>query len=60
MSWMQKLYETYENCKMNIGDSNDSQPLLPICHTPQNAHIEITVPQQNLWVNLGSGRLPSV
>lgn len=43
MSWIQKLYETYDNCNGSIGDPNDIQPLLPICHTPQNAHIEITI-----------------
>lgn len=43
MSWLQKLYETYENCQASIGDLNDTQPLLPICHTPQNAQIEIVI-----------------
>ena len=43
MSWIQKLYETYENCRSHVGDFNDRVPLLPICHTPQNAHIEIAV-----------------
>ena len=43
MSWIQKLYETYENCKASIGDPNEKVPLFPICHTPQNAQIEIAV-----------------
>lgn len=45
MSWMQKLYETYENCQIAIGQSTDVKviPLLPICHTTQKAQIEITI-----------------
>lgn len=41
MSWLQKLYETYEQCfcaPQFVGN-----PLLPIGHTTQNAHIEVTV-----------------
>lgn len=44
MSWIQKLYETYENCQSMIGESqNDNVPLLPICHTTQKAQIEIAI-----------------
>lgn len=45
MSWIQKLYETYENCSSMIGkiESDDQVPLLPICHTTQKAHIEIVI-----------------
>ncbi len=45
MSWIQKLYETYDNCQSMIGASaNDNEiPLLPICHTTQKAQIEITI-----------------
>ncbi len=50
MSWIQKLYETYENCQDSIGDSNDRQPLLPICHTPQNAQIEIAVDKNGNFI----------
>jgi len=44
---MQKLYETYENCQSEIGvNSVDNQvPLLPICHTTQQAQIEIMLDQ---------------
>lgn len=47
MSWMQKLYETYEKCQSMIGlDSDESGvPLLPICHTTQEAQIEIIIDQ---------------
>lgn len=45
MSWIQKLYETYNNCEGMIGTGSDDNkvPLLPICHTTQKAHIEITI-----------------
>jgi CRISPR-associated protein Csd1 len=45
MNWIQSLYETYENCQNIIGvvESENQVPLLPICHTTQKAHIEITL-----------------
>lgn len=47
MSWIQKLYETYENCQSMIGIASDEGevPLLPICHTTQKAQIEIVIDQ---------------
>lgn len=47
MSWIQKLYETYENCQSMIGTNTDGKevPLLPICHTTQKAQIEIVIDQ---------------
>lgn len=41
MSWIQKLYETYEHCKGH--EPPGSARLMPISHTPQQAHIEITL-----------------
>lgn len=41
MSWIQKLHETYEQCKGH--EPPGSEPLMPISHTPQQAHIEITL-----------------
>jgi len=41
MSWMQKLYETYEQCADVPQFAND--PLLLVSHTVQQAHIEITI-----------------
>lgn len=41
MSWIQKLYETYEECKGR--EPPGAAPLMPISHTPQQAHIEITL-----------------
>jgi len=45
MSWIQKLYETYNNCQANIGYSDEEgvRPLLPICHITTQAHIEIVI-----------------
>lgn len=41
MSWMAKLYETYE-AGMQL-DLSDQDQLMPISHTLQNAHIKITI-----------------
>lgn len=45
MSWISKLYATYENCESLVGkkEADDKTPLLPICHSTQNAQIEVTV-----------------
>ena len=41
MSWLLKLFETYERC---AGHEPDGAPkLMPIGHTPQQAHIEVTL-----------------
>ena len=41
MSWLLKLFETYERC---AGNEPDGAPkLMPIGHTPQQAHIEVTL-----------------
>ena len=41
MSWLLKLYETYERC---AGHEPDGAPkLMPIGHTPQQAHIEVAL-----------------
>ncbi|MDT3707938.1 MAG: type I-C CRISPR-associated protein Cas8c/Csd1 [Thiobacillus sp.] len=41
MSWIQKLHETYEQCKGR--EPSGAISLMPISHTPQQAHIEITL-----------------
>ena len=45
MSWIQKLYETYEANKELAGRivSEGSPILLPICHTTQRAHITVVL-----------------
>lgn len=41
MSWIQKLYETYEQCKGH--EPEGSERLLPVSHTFQQAHVEVTL-----------------
>ncbi len=41
MSWIEKLHDTYVQCKGH--EPPGSEPLMPISHTPQQAHIEITL-----------------
>jgi CRISPR-associated protein Csd1 len=52
MSWIQKLYETYDNCKEAVGDSTEEnkRPLLPICHMTAQAHIEITIGMEGNFI----------
>jgi CRISPR-associated protein Csd1 len=51
MSWIEDLYETYENCKTEIGviPEGGGVPLLPICHTTQIAHIEVVLTRTGLF-----------
>lgn len=42
MSWIQKLYETYEQC-ISLANTNESSALTPPYHVMQQAHIEITI-----------------
>lgn len=41
MSWTQKLYETYERCAGH--EPEGFEALMPICHTTQQAQIEIVL-----------------
>ncbi len=46
MSWIQKLYDTYENCRSEVGVIGNNvamTPLLPIAHSTQNAQVEIVI-----------------
>ncbi len=45
MSWMQKLYETYNHCAAWIGEypPDGKRPLAPVCHITINAHVEVTL-----------------
>jgi len=46
LSWIHKLYDTYENCKNEVGVAGTDEkktPLLPIAHSTQNAQIEIII-----------------
>lgn len=43
MSWIEKLYQTYENNTGKIADPNDAIPLLPLFHTTQNAQLHVVL-----------------
>ena len=45
MSWMQKLYRTYESI-LEQDVTDDAEPLTPVGHTIQNAHIIIVIDGQ--------------
>ena len=45
MSWMQKLYRTYESI-LEQDVTDDTEPLTPVGHTIQNAHIVIVIDGQ--------------
>lgn len=53
MSWIHRLYETYNNCESEIGlmGAEEKRPLLPIYHTTAKAHIEITVNEHGEFIN---------
>ncbi len=51
MSWMLKLYETYNNSQNNTSYRADIEDYpLPISHTTQRAHIEITLDQNGKFI----------
>lgn len=51
MGWMQKLYETYENCSQLVGvrEAGGKPPLMPIYHTTQQAQIEAAIDTNGGW-----------
>ncbi len=55
MSWIQKLYDTYENCQSLVGvveDENEKDskpPLMPIYHMTQQAQIEAVIDTDGCW-----------
>ncbi|NLJ30522.1 MAG: type I-C CRISPR-associated protein Cas8c/Csd1 [Clostridiales bacterium] len=51
MGWMQKLYETYENCRSLVGEleTENKPPLMPIYHTTQQAQIEAVIDTDGNW-----------
>ena len=52
MSWMQKLYETYEACKAQglVGKRDETPMLLPLYHGTQQAQLEVTIDENGNWV----------
>lgn len=51
MSWMQQLYETYEQCAKNPEFQTGENRLLPLYHHVQQAHIEVTLNNQAEFVS---------
>ena len=51
MSWIQKLYQTYENCQSMVDKvaSEKEVPLLPICHSTNKVQIEIVIDHQGTF-----------
>jgi len=53
MSWIQKLYETYDACSSMVGhfDEEGKRPLLPICHITAQADIEVVLDKDGNLLN---------
>lgn len=51
MSWMQKLYETYDLCRQEVGrmPPEGRAPLLPVYHATQQAQIEAVIDMDGCW-----------
>lgn len=50
MSWLGKLYQTYEAVQqLNLAQS---EQIMSICHTPQNAHIHMTLDQNGVLLRI--------
>lgn len=47
MSWIQKLYETYDACAST--EPEGAEPLMPICHTTQQVQIEVVLDQDGVF-----------
>ncbi|WES35717.1 type I-C CRISPR-associated protein Cas8c/Csd1 [Ruminiclostridium papyrosolvens DSM 2782] len=45
LGWINKLYDTYENCISEVGKprTDGKTPLLPVAHSTQNAQIEVVI-----------------
>ena len=52
MSWMQKLYETYEACEKQgrVGDRDENPMLLPLYHGTQQAQMEVKIDREGNWL----------
>jgi CRISPR-associated protein Csd1 len=47
MSWIRQLHETYGRCIGN--EPEGAEPLMPICHTTQQAQIEVVVDEHGVF-----------
>jgi len=52
LSWIQKLYDTYENCRSEVGVAriDFKAPLLPLSHTIVNANIEVILDKSGNFI----------
>lgn len=51
MSWMQQLFETYDQCARNPDLQTGEHTLLPIYHSSQQAHIEVVLNERAEFVS---------
>jgi CRISPR-associated protein Csd1 len=53
MNWIEALYQTYNNCVVEVGAIKEGRDelLLPLSHTTQNANIEITLDHEANFVS---------
>ena len=53
MNWIEALYQTYNHCLDSVGIQveGSDELLLPLSHTTQNAHIEVTLDQNANFVS---------
>lgn len=54
MSWIGKLYKTYENNISNIAKPSDEVPLLPLYHTTQKAQIHVVIDDGGNFISKAS------
>jgi len=47
MSWIQRLYETYDACAGR--EPEGAEPLMPICHTTQQVQIAVFLDQDGVF-----------
>jgi CRISPR-associated protein Csd1 len=52
MTWIESLYQTYDNCSSRVGipEEGVDDLLLPLSHTTQNASIEVTLDGEGNFV----------
>jgi CRISPR-associated protein Csd1 len=50
MSWMLKLFETYEANRDRIGNANERIPLVPVMHMLQAAHVEVCIDKDGTFL----------
>ncbi|MFT4177761.1 MAG: type I-C CRISPR-associated protein Cas8c/Csd1 [Luteolibacter sp.] len=53
MNWIESLYRTYENFLEHVGKEKEGSDelLLPLSHTTQNAHIEVTLDHEANFIS---------